>query len=41
MRLDMARFDDARGLMSQFDDLVEHCMSGYDLDGWPQDIWFD
>jgi 4-hydroxyphenylacetate 3-monooxygenase len=39
MRLDMARFSGVRGLLSEFDGLVERCMSEYDLDGWTGDVW--
>jgi 4-hydroxyphenylacetate 3-monooxygenase len=39
MRLDMARFAGARGLLGQFDQLVEQCTSEYDLDGWTGDVW--
>lgn len=39
MRLDMARFAGIRGLTQEFDDLVEQCLSEYDLDGWTSDIW--
>jgi aromatic ring hydroxylase len=39
MRLDMARFAGMRGLLDQFDLLVEQCMSEYDIDGWTGDVW--
>lgn len=29
----------ARGLADQFDDLVETCLSEYDLEGWTDDTW--
>ena len=41
MRLDMARFADVRGLTQGFDDLVEQCLSDYDLEGWTTDTWLD
>jgi 4-hydroxyphenylacetate 3-monooxygenase len=41
MRLDMARFAGVRGLTQEFDDLVEQCLSEYDLDGWVGDTWAD
>jgi 4-hydroxyphenylacetate 3-monooxygenase len=41
MRLDMLRFSGDRGLMDQFDALVEQCMSEYDLDGWTDPTWRD
>ena len=41
MRLDMARFAGIRGLMAEFDSLVEQCMSEYELDGWTGDVWLD
>jgi paerucumarin biosynthesis protein PvcC len=41
MRLDMARFAEVRGLMGEFDELVEQCMSEYDLEGWTGDTWFE
>jgi 4-hydroxyphenylacetate 3-monooxygenase len=39
MRLDLARFADIRGQTASFDELVEQCLSDYDLDGWASDIW--
>jgi aromatic ring hydroxylase len=41
MRLDMARFAGVRGLMADFDSLVDQCMSEYDLDGWTEDTWLN
>jgi 4-hydroxyphenylacetate 3-monooxygenase len=41
MRLDMARFSKGRGIFERFDELVERCMSEYDLDGWTGDTWLD
>jgi aromatic ring hydroxylase len=41
MRLDMARFAGVRGLMAEFDSLVDQCMSEYDLDGWTEDTWLN
>jgi 4-hydroxyphenylacetate 3-monooxygenase len=39
MRLDMVRFSGVRGLMDQFDALVDRCMADYDLGGWTGDTW--
>jgi aromatic ring hydroxylase len=39
MRLDVLRFAQVRGLADQFDDLVETCLSDYDLHGWTDDTW--
>jgi 4-hydroxyphenylacetate 3-monooxygenase len=39
MRLDVLRFAQIRGLADQFDELVETCMSDYDLYGWTDDTW--
>jgi 4-hydroxyphenylacetate 3-monooxygenase len=41
MRLDMARFAGVRGLLDQFDRLVEQCLSEYDVGGWTGDVWLD
>jgi paerucumarin biosynthesis protein PvcC len=41
MRLDMARFAGIRGLTQGFDELVEQCLSEYDLEGWTGDTWLD
>jgi 4-hydroxyphenylacetate 3-monooxygenase len=41
MRLDMKRFSEARGLLDDFDALVEQCMSEYDVDGWTDGVWYD
>ena len=41
MRLDMAMFAGVRGLRDQFDDLVERCLSEYDVDGWTGGTWLD
>jgi paerucumarin biosynthesis protein PvcC len=41
MRLDMARFAGVRGLTNQFDELVEQCLSEYDLNGWTDDTWLN
>jgi aromatic ring hydroxylase len=41
MRLDMVRFAGLRGLLSEFDGLVEQCLSEYDLDGWTSDVWLN
>jgi|SRR5579875_376163 len=40
IRLDLVRFAGFRGLMSRFSNLVEQCMSDYDLNGWTSDTWF-
>lgn len=39
MRLDVLRFAQVRGLADRFDDLVESCLSDYDLEGWTDDTW--
>ncbi len=39
MRLDVLRFSQIRGLADDFDDMVESCLSDYDLDGWSDDRW--
>jgi 4-hydroxyphenylacetate 3-monooxygenase len=39
MRLDMARFSGGRGILEQADQLVEQCLSEYDLDGWTDGVW--
>jgi len=42
MRLDMLRFAGIRGIIGAADDLVEQCLSEYDLDGWTGDgpwVW--
>jgi aromatic ring hydroxylase len=41
MRLDMARFSGARGILDGCDALVEQCLTEYDLDGWTGDTWVD
>jgi 4-hydroxyphenylacetate 3-monooxygenase len=41
MRLDMLRFSGGRGIMEGADELVEQCMSEYDVDGWTGDTWLD
>jgi aromatic ring hydroxylase len=41
MRLDMLRFSGGRGILESADELVERCMSEYDVDGWKDDAWFD
>lgn len=41
MRLDMLRFSGGRGIMDGADELVERCMSEYDLDGFVGDTWVD
>lgn len=41
IRLDTVRFASARGLLAQFDSLVEQCMADYDLDGWAAGTWID
>jgi len=39
MRLDMLRFAGIRGIIGAADDLVEQCLSEYDLDGWTGGPW--
>jgi paerucumarin biosynthesis protein PvcC len=39
MRLDMLRFSGIRGITQAQDDLVEQCLSDYDLDGWIDGPW--
>jgi 4-hydroxyphenylacetate 3-monooxygenase len=39
MRLDMLRFSGIRGITQGQDDLVEQCLSDYDLDGWIDGPW--
>ena len=39
MRLDMLRFSGGREIMDGADELVEQCLSEYDLDGFHGDIW--
>jgi 4-hydroxyphenylacetate 3-monooxygenase len=41
MRLDMLRFSGARGILDEGDELVERCMSEYDVDGWTDGVWYD
>jgi aromatic ring hydroxylase len=41
MRLDMLRFAGIRGITQSADDLVEQCLSEYDLDGWIDGPWLD
>lgn len=41
MRLDVLRLAKIRGLADQFDELVESCLSEYDLDGWVGDTWVE
>jgi 4-hydroxyphenylacetate 3-monooxygenase len=41
MRLDMVRFAGVRGLLGEFDALVERCLSEYDLEGWRSDTWLE
>lgn len=39
VRLDVLNFAKGRGLMDEFTDLADQCMSEYDLDGWTSDTW--
>jgi len=39
VRLDLVNFARARGLLGEFGNLVDQCMSDYDLQGWTSDTW--
>jgi 4-hydroxyphenylacetate 3-monooxygenase len=39
VRLDMVKFAGIKGIMQGATDLVEQCMSDYDLDGWTSGTW--
>ncbi len=41
VRLDVLNFARGRGALKGFQEMVEQCMSEYDLDGWKVETWSD